>query len=170
MKESYPIETAEFAVNNNLSEELAFAWWINHVLRKRNRFLNKVKSKYWERTHKYGIHIPKTVKEAMGIDEANGNHLWGDVIEMEMKNNRVAFEEYTGEISKLVGYKRISGHMVFDIKLGENFHFKARFVADGHLTDAPPALTYSTVVGRDSVRILLTIAALNELDVQASDI
>ncbi|CAJ1932242.1 unnamed protein product, partial [Cylindrotheca closterium] len=60
--------------------------------------------------------------------------------------------------------------MVFDVKLGENFQRKARYCADGHKTEAPAALTYSTVVARDSVRILLTIAALNGLDVQCADI
>ena len=43
-------------------------------------------------------------------------------------------------------------------------------MADGHKTAAPAAITYSTVVGRDSVRILLMIAALNGLDVKCADI
>ena len=41
---------------------------------------------------------------------------------------------------------------------------------NGHLTDTSSAVTYSTVVARDLVRILLLIAALNELDVQGGDI
>ena len=41
---------------------------------------------------------------------------------------------------------------------------------NGHLTDTSSAVTYSTVVARDSLRILLLIAALNELDVQGGDI
>ena len=53
--------------------------------------------------------------------------------------------------------------MIFDIKMGENFIRKARMVADGHRTEAPAALTYSSVVSRDSVRIALTIAASNDL-------
>ena len=170
MKESFPIETAEYAVQHGISDEPAFAWWVPHVLKKRDRFVNKVKSKYWERTHKYGIRIPKTIQEALEIDRINGNHLWEDSIKEEMKNNRVAFEEYDGDVTKLVGYKRITGHMVFDVKLGENFRRKARYVADGHLTSAPASMTYSTVVSRDSVRILLMIAALNGLDLQCADI
>ena len=43
-------------------------------------------------------------------------------------------------------------------------------MADGHKTETPSAVTYSTVVARDSVRIMLLIAALNELDVQGGDI
>jgi hypothetical protein len=47
---------------------------------------------------------------------------------------------------------------------------KARFVAGGHLTDTPSSITYSTVVSRDSIRILLLVAALNGLDVMSCDI
>ena len=61
-------------------------------------------------------------------------------------------------------------HMIFDVKFGENFRHKARLVAGGHMTDTPNTLTYSSVVSRDSVRIALTIAALNELRVMACDI
>jgi hypothetical protein len=44
--------------------------------------------------------------------------------------------------------------------------WELRLVADGHKTDAPAStITYSSVVSRDSVRIALTIAALNDLDV-----
>ena len=53
-------------------------------------------------------------------------------------------------------------HIIFDVKFGENFQRKARLVAGGHITDTPNTLTYSSVVPRDSVRIALTIAALNE--------
>ena len=55
--------------------------------------------------------------------------------------------------------------------MGENFRRKARFVAGGHTTEVPDSvITYSSVVSRDSVRIALTIAALNGLKVMACDI
>ena len=48
---------------------------------------------------------------------------------------------------------------------------KARFVAGGHTTEVPDSIiTYSSVVSRDSVRIALTIAGLNDLKVLACDI
>jgi hypothetical protein len=170
LKESYPVELAEYARNNRLLDEPVFAWWVNHTLRKRDRILQKVKSKYWERTHKYGIEVPKTINDAKRIDSKNGNTLWTDAVRLEMKNVRIAFDEHHGDVEKLVGYEEITGHLVFDVKLGENFRRKARFCADGHKTKAPAAVTYSTVVGRDSVRILLTIAALNDLDVLGGDV
>jgi hypothetical protein len=75
-----------------------------------------------------------------------------------------------GDPHSLVGYPQITGHLVFDMKLGENFCRKARYCADGHKMGAPTSVTYSTVVSRDSVRVLLTIAALNGLKVMGADV
>lgn len=170
LKESYPVPLADYAVANGLLEEPVFAWWVPYTLKKRKAIVQKVKTKYWQRTHKYGIRVPKSVEEARKIDKQNGNTLWQDAISMEMKNCRVAFESYTGDIKDLVGYEEISGHLIFDVKLSENFRRKARFVADGHLVETPASITYSTVVSRDSVRILLLVAALNDLDVMGCDV
>ena len=57
--------------------------------------------------------------------------------------------------------------MIFDIKLDEKFCRKSRPVGDRHTTTAPESITYSSVVSRYSVRITLTIAALNGLDILA---
>ena len=59
------------------------------------------------------------------------------------------------------------------LTLSENFRRKARLVADGHKTNPSPpprSVTYSSVVARDSVQICLLLVALNELDIQLSDI
>jgi hypothetical protein len=171
IKESYPVQMAEYAVQRRISQEPAFAWWVPHVLKKKDRIIAKVKSKYWQRTHKFGIRIPKSVEEARRLDRENGNTLWWDAICQEMKNVRIAFEEYYGDTAELPpGYQRINCHMIFDVKMGENFRRKARMVAGGHVTETPSTLTYSSVVSRDSVRIALTIAALNGLKVLVCDI
>ena len=60
--------------------------------------------------------------------------------------------------------------MIFDIKMGEKIRRKARLVAGVHTTETPAALTNASVVSRDSVRISLTIAALNNLKILACDI
>jgi hypothetical protein len=59
--------------------------------------------------------------------------------------------------------------MIFDVKM-EYFRCKARFVAGGHTTYTPHAITYASVVSRESVIISLTLAALNDLDVKMADI
>lgn len=67
------VELAECAVANKISEEPAFKWWVEFCLNKRNRIINKVKSKYWRTTHKYGVRLPKMTEEALELDRINGN-------------------------------------------------------------------------------------------------
>ena len=65
--------------------------------------------------------MPKTIKEAIEIDEQNGNTLWWDALMKEMKNVRPTFEVHEGDEGSLVGYKKIKCHIIWDVKLGENF-------------------------------------------------
>ena len=59
--------------------------------------------------------------------------------------------------------------MIYDVKM-ENFCHKARLIAGGHMTDTPASITYASVVSCESVRIALTLAALNGLQVKTADI
>ncbi len=171
VKESYPVQLAEYAHVRRIAAEPAFAWWVPHVLKKKHCIISKVKSKYWTRTHKFGVRLPKSVQEAKQLDQMNGDNLWWSAICEEMKNVHVAIEEYDSNPEELPpGYQKIRCHMIFDVKMGENFRRKARMVAGGHTTTTPSSITYSSVVSRDSVRIALTIAALNDLSVRACDI
>ena len=52
----------------------------------------------------------------------------------------------------------------------ENFQRKARLVAGGHQTNAPDTITYASVVSRETVRIALTYAALNDLQVKVGNV
>ena len=61
-----------------------------------------MKTKYWELTHKYEIRVSKNVGDAKRIDKNNGNTLWLDSIRLEMKDNRIAFEEHDGNPDKLI--------------------------------------------------------------------
>ena len=105
------------------------------------------------------------------IDEQEGYNLWHTAIQDEMKKIIAAFEQFDGDPSELIGYQQITTRIIFDIKLGENFRQnKARLVADGHKIEPPGSVTYSSIVSRDSVRLCLLSAALNNLDVLAGDI
>ena len=169
MKESYPVQVAEYATANGIDSMPAFAWWVPYVLKKRDRIIAAVTNRYVKRTHKFGFEIPKTVERAYEIDKENGNTFWTDAIEKEMKNVRVAFNIVNKEdIPK--GYQYIDCHMIFDVKMEANFRRKARLVAGGHQTDQPNVPTYASVVSRETVRIALTYAALNDLEVKGSDI
>jgi hypothetical protein len=84
LKASNPVEVAEYAVANKIVEEPAFAWWVKDVFRRRNRIISKVKSRYWKTTHKFGIRLPRSVQQALQIDEETGTDLWRQAIEKEM--------------------------------------------------------------------------------------
>ena len=72
LKESSLIEVAEYDVANRIVEEPDFKWWVPHTIRKRNQIISKVKSRYWKTTHKFGIRLPKTTKEALQIEKITG--------------------------------------------------------------------------------------------------
>ena len=181
LKETHPIEVAEYAKANTIADEPDFVWWITDMLKERNRIVSKVASRYWKTTHKFGIEIPKSVKHALEIDKRNNNHFWEMAIKKEMDKIRSmgTFERWDkgsaddlkkGKI-KLPGYQWITCHMVFDVKMDGNFTRKARFVANGAKTeDAPAFLTYSSVVTRESVRIAFLYAALNDLKIFSCDV
>ena len=169
-KDSYPVQLVEYAIRAGIQDEPSFLWWVHFTMKKRQRIISKLKSKYWQRSHKYGHDIPKNMKDAVWIDKDNKNNLWQDAIALEVNNNRIAFQLYNGNPKNLKGYKPVGAHLIFDIKLGEHFRRKARCVGDGHRTATPSSVTYSTVVSLDSVRIVLLIAALNELDTKCADI
>ena len=76
LKQSYPVQLAEYATKMGIQDLPVFSWWIPYVLKKRNRIISKIKSKYWQRTHKYGIKIPKLVKHALQNDKENNNTFW----------------------------------------------------------------------------------------------
>ena len=175
VKNSSPVEAAEYAVASKIDDEPAFAWWVPAVLKKRNKIIAKVKSRYWRTTHKFGLRLPHSLEEAYQIDRDNKNDFWRRAIEKEMTRVRVAFEKWQGGSTedeareKLVGYQQMRGHLVFDIRL-DGLVRKARFVAGGHETETPSSITYSSVVSRDSVRIAFLIAALNDVDLMSADI
>ena len=72
---SYPVQMAKYAVQRRIAGDPEFAYWIWHMLAKRNHIIGNLKSKYSVRTQKFGINIPKSEKEANAFDEENGNTL-----------------------------------------------------------------------------------------------
>ena len=65
---------------NKIDHEPAFVWWIKDVIRRRDRLIKKIKARFVKRTHKFGIEIPNTVKEALELDKKNGNDFWRKAI------------------------------------------------------------------------------------------
>jgi hypothetical protein len=70
LKDSYPIQRAEFAKARDIADEPAFAWWVPHTLRRRNAILSAVKARVRKKTHKYGIEVP------FGPGQGAGQNQW----------------------------------------------------------------------------------------------
>ncbi len=120
LKESHPIETVEYAKILGIDHEPAFNWRVPHVLRKRDHIICLVRKKnprYLKRAHKFGIELPKTIKEALEHDKKNGNTFWADTIAKKMKGICVAFKILLDGQSVPIGYQKIPCHMIFDIKM-----------------------------------------------------
>ena len=92
MKESHPVESAEFARARGIDTEPAFVWWVSHTLKKRDVIISSVKSRIRRITHKYGQEVPSSLEHARKINLANGNSFWSEAIENKMTNVGIAFE------------------------------------------------------------------------------
>jgi hypothetical protein len=113
-------------------------------LKKRDRILSKVKSRYWKRTHKFGIELPKTVEDALALNRKNDNNIWKLAIEKLMKNVQPEFNFLDQGDCAPNGYQKIKLHMIFDVQI--DFTRKARLVDGVHMIDTPASITYSSVV------------------------
>ena len=125
--------------------------------------------KYHKKTHMFGFELPKTVHDAIPIDGENGDTLWQDAIKEEMQAVSIAFDVIEDDQNLPPGYQEIKCHLIFTNKM-EDFCRKARLVPRGHETEPPSSITFASVVSRETVCIALTLAALNDLEVKASDI
>ena len=85
-----------------------------------------------------------------------------------MHNVSVDFEILPTGAPVTVGWKNSHGHLIWYVNM--DFAQNACWVKDGHRTPDPKESNYSGVVSIDIVRISLTYADLNDVDVTADDI
>ena len=168
LKESNPVDIAEFVKSRGIADEPAFAWWVPYTLKKRDRIISAINSRVRKKTHKFGLEVPTSIEDARRIDKENDNTFWQEAIAKEMYNVSIAFKILEDNENLPVGYSKTSGHLVFDVKM--DFTRKARWVKDGHKHPDPESSSYAGVVSRESIRIMLTWAALHEVDIMAADI
>ena len=72
IKQSHPIQVAEFAVARGIEKLPQFAWWVKHTLKKRDGIIAATKARIAKSAHKYGVEVPTSVKHAREIDRKNG--------------------------------------------------------------------------------------------------
>ena len=135
MKESHPVELADFAESRGISYEPAFACWVPYTLRKRDVIISSIKTRIRRTTHKYGIEIPTYHKAVKDLDHKNGNDLWIRVIQKEISTFGITLEIIKKDMTAPVGWSKESGHLIFDVKM--DFSRKARWVLDSHRSADP---------------------------------
>jgi hypothetical protein len=169
MKELNAVEVAEYALENQISHEPAFDWWVHDMIRRKKRLIKLSQTRFLRPQYKYGINVPRNIKEAIKFNLENANKFWEEAaIVKEMKNVRVAFRVLEPSENPAPGYKNIPLRMIFDIKM--DFTQNARLIAGGNLTDPPSCLTCISVVSRESIQITFLIAAINGYDVITADV
>lgn len=171
-----PVACAIYAKDNNL---LHIDGWkrFKSIAGRHKKYIRMVKAaklQSYKRSKKYmfGYEIPINYKDAVRLDNTNGNTRWQDATALEM----VQLTEYdtfhdlgnakTASIPE--GFKRIRVHLVYACK--HDGRFKARLVADGHLTDIPSESVYSGVVSLRAFRVVLFLSQLNGLEMWATDV
>ena len=94
-------------------------------------------------------------KQALQLDEQNGNSKWYDATKLEMDqineykvfqdHGKAQYDPKSRQVSNAPnGYQKIRVHLIFAVK--HNGRHKARLVAGGHLTPDPIESIYSGVV------------------------
>mmetsp|Transcript_46454 Transcript_46454/g.113150 ORF Transcript_46454/g.113150 Transcript_46454/m.113150 type:complete len:229 (-) Transcript_46454:50-736(-) len=118
----------------------------------------------------YGFPIPTTYSEAIEFDQQNGNTKWRDstALEIQQLMDYDTFDDLGINIDIPLRYQKIRCHLVYAVK--HDGRFKARMVADGHLTETPTESVYSGVVSLRSLRFMVFLAELNELATWATDV
>ena len=123
--------------------------------------------------------IPNNYQEALQLDEQNGNSKWYDATKLEMDqiNQSKIFQDHgkakidlkSRNISNAPeGYQKIRVHLIFPVK--HDGRHKPRLVAGRHLTPDPIESIYSGVDSIRSLRLVISLAKLNNLEAWGADI
>ena len=146
LKESHPIEVAEYVTVLNLETAPALTWWVPYAIKKRDRIIASINWRVTNQDHKFGIKIPKDIKEALKLDQDNGKTLWQDSYKKEMFQVGVAFKILRDGEHIPVGYNKSSGHSIWLVNM--DFTRKARWVKYDHRTPDLEDSKYAGVVSR----------------------
>ncbi len=177
-----PVTCAVYAKKNNLQN---LPGWkrFRHLIKHDKilaRAIKQTKIRQVRRSNKYmfGYLIPKTYLEALEFDKQNGDSRWYDATELEMqaikeyqvfiKGPKAIFDKHRKVVNAPKGYQKIRVHLIFAVKASGKF--KARLVADGHLTPEPVESIYSGVVSLRNLRLVIFLGKLNELEIWGADI
>ena len=173
-----PVTCAEYAKRHDL---LHLGGWkrLKHIAKNQKQLTrainqSKIRQVRSSAVYQFGILIPKDYKQALQLDEQNGNSKWYDATKLEMgqinefkvfqDHGKAKYDPKSRKVSNAPnGYLKIMVHLIFVFK--HDGRHKARLVAGGHLTPDPIESIYSGVVSIRSLRLVIFLVKLNNLEV-----
>jgi Reverse transcriptase (RNA-dependent DNA polymerase) len=170
---SNPTPITSFAKEHQLLEKSPFCHLIPYCKAKPSLNISKsctVSSSPTTVKYKFGIQVPRGIRNAISLDKKNKNNLWQQAIDTELKQ----LTDYETFIVLDSGedipreYQKIPYHIVFDVKY--DLRHKARLVAGGNWTVNDKEDIYSGVVRMDTIRIGFFLGELYGLSCCACDI
>ena len=119
--------------------------------------------------YQHGFQVPKDFNDAISLDKENSNTHWQDEMDLELTqiHEYKVFKDtgkaqfHDGKAVTPDGFQKIRVHFVYAVKHAGKF--KARPVADGHLTKEP-------VVSLRSLRMVVFLSQLNDLEIWGADV
>ena len=111
--------------------------------------------------YQHGFQVQKDYNDAIRLDKENSNTHWQDAMDLESTQ----IHEY--KVFKDTGKAQFH-NFVYVVK--HDGRFKARLVADGHLTKEPVESIYSGVVSLRSRRMVVFLSQLNDLEIWGADV
>jgi len=173
IRQDAPLLTAEYVINNNLMVPYKPQWAKNllheYSLTQRRKTVRRITAGPLMMN---GVPLPRNEKEALEFDAANGNHLWRDGMDAEVKamfDNDV-FIVWDGEKPppKDEGWQYAPLTMILEVK--RTGRRKGRLVLGGHVTDARGIDTYAATVRTENIRLMFYVVVINEQDIKTGDI
>ena len=119
--------------------------------------------------YQHGFQVPKDFNGAISLDKENSNAHWQDEMDLELTqiHEYKVFKDtgkaqfHDGKAVTADGFQKIRVHFVYAVKHAGKF--KARPVADGHLTKEP-------VVSLRSLRMVVFLSQLNDFEIWGADV
>ena len=126
--------------------------------------------------YQHGFQVPKDYNDAIRLDKENSNTHWQDAMDLELTqiHEYKVFKDtgkaqfHNGKAVTPDGLQKIRVHFLYAVK--HDGRFKARLVADGHLTKEPVESIYSGVVSLRSLRMVVFLSQLNDLEIWGADV
>ena len=119
--------------------------------------------------YQHGFQVPKDFNDAIRLDKENSNTHWQDAMDLELTqiHEYKVFKDtgkaqfHDGKAVTPDGFQKIRVHFVYAVN--HDGKFKARLVADGHLTKEP-------VVSLRSLRMVVFLSQLNDFEIWGADV